>query len=118
MDAFAGGAFEFLAVLIILLVGVIIALYTREGSGMDHHPYRHPYGGAPAADLPCGDFGGSDRTSTTERDVALAWRRRRLAQDPAAVAAWVENARARRRQSRAVEDRAADPDLEVTSGLA
>jgi hypothetical protein len=101
MAAYAGGAFEFLVVLIILFAGVVIALYTRKGSGMNHHPYRHPYGGAPAADVPCADFSGSDRTSVTERDVAEAWRRRRRAQDPAAVAAWVERARMQRRQLRA-----------------
>lgn len=98
MVEFAGGSFVFLAVEIVLFAGVIVALFTRKGSGMNHHPYRHPYGGAPAADMPCVDYSGSDRTSVTERDVAQLWRRRRRAQDPAAIAAWVEEARARRRQ--------------------
>jgi len=88
----------FLVVLFILLVGVIIALYTRAGSGMNHHPYRHVWGGAPAADLPCEDYSGSDRTSVTERDVARLWRRQRRVEDPAAVAASVERARALRRK--------------------
>src|SRR4051812_6497166 len=32
-------------------LGRIIALYTRRGSGVDLHPYRHTYGGAPGAAL-------------------------------------------------------------------
>lgn len=56
----------FLAFMILMLVGVIIGLYTRRGSGIDQHPYRHVYGGAPGACLPC-DVAGSDRTSMTER---------------------------------------------------
>jgi hypothetical protein len=87
----------FLGVLIMSLIGVIIALYTRRGSGMDHHPYHHVYGGAPGANLPCEDYSGSDRTSVSERNVARAWRRRRLAQDPAAVDAQLTEARALRR---------------------
>src|ERR671914_946109 len=96
--ALSGGSLIFLGVLILFLVGVIIALYTRRGSGVDLHPYRHTYGGAPAAALPCNDYSGSDRTSVTERDVARSWRRRRLAQDPAAVAAQLAEARERRRR--------------------
>jgi hypothetical protein len=96
--ALAEGSLVFLAVLILFLVGVIIALYTRRGSGVDLHPYRHTYGGAPAAALPCDDYSGSDRTSVTERDVVRSWRRRRLDQSPASVAAQVAEARAQRRQ--------------------
>jgi hypothetical protein len=92
-----GGALIFLGVLLMLFVGVVIALFTQHGSGVDHHPYRHVYGGAPAADLPCEDFSGSDRTSVTERDVAQGWRRARDAQDPAMIAAWMTQARERRR---------------------
>src|SRR5215216_3612229 len=94
----AGGSLIFLGVLILFLVGVIIALYTRRGSGVDLHPYRHTYGGAPAAALPCDDYSGSDRTSVTERDVVRSWRRRRLDQDPASVVAQVMEARALRRR--------------------
>jgi hypothetical protein len=79
MAALAGGSMPFLAVLILFLVGVIIALYTRKGSGMDHHAYRHVYGGAPGAALPCDDFSGGDRTSWTERDVLMRWRAMRRA---------------------------------------
>jgi hypothetical protein len=92
-----GGSLIFLGVLILFLVGVIIALYTGRGSGVALHPYRHTYGGAPAASLPCNDYSGADRTSVTERDVARAWRRRRLAEDPDAVAARLAEARSRRR---------------------
>jgi hypothetical protein len=95
---FDGGSLVFLGVLILFLVGVIIALYTRRGSGVDLHPYRHIYGGAPASALPCNDYSGSDRTSVTERNVVRAWRRRRLAQDPDSIAAQLAEARARRRQ--------------------
>jgi hypothetical protein len=106
MAALTDATLIFLVVLFVLLVGVIIALYTRAGSGMNHHPYRHVWGGAPAADLPCEDYSGSDRTSVTERDVARLWRRRRRVQDPAMVAASVEQARARRRErSRAKTNR-------------
>jgi hypothetical protein len=96
--ALTEGSLVFLAVLILFFVGVIIALYTRRGSGVDLHPYRHTYGGAPAAALPCDDYSGSDRTSVTERDVVRSWRRRRLGQSPASVAAQIAEARALRRQ--------------------
>ncbi len=105
MIELAGGSLIFLVVEVVLFVGVVVALFTRGGSGMDHHPYRHIYGGAPAADLPCQDYSGSDRTSATERDVAQLWRRRRLAQDPAMVDAWIEQARARRREHQGGDQR-------------
>jgi hypothetical protein len=91
-----GGSLIFLAVLILFLIGVIIALYTRKGSGVALHPYRHTYGGAPGASLSSNDYSGADRTSVTERDVARAWRRRRLAEDPDVVAARLAEARSRR----------------------
>jgi hypothetical protein len=94
----AGGSLIVLGVLLILFIGVVVALFTQNGSGVNHHPYRHVYGGAPGADVPCEDFSGSDRTPSTERDVAQLWRRRRRAQDPAMVAAWIEQARRQRRQ--------------------
>jgi hypothetical protein len=73
--ALSGGAWIFLGVVILMLVGVIIGFYTRRGSGMDLHPYRHVHGGAPGADNPVHDSGGSDRTETLERDVAKKWRK-------------------------------------------
>lgn len=72
--ALSGGAIIFLAVVILFAIGAVIALYTRRGSGMDHHAYRHVHGGAPGADVPSDDYSGSDRTSVTEREVARRWR--------------------------------------------
>ena len=72
--ALSGGAWIFLGVVILTLVGVVIGFYTRRGSGMDLHPYRHVHGGAPGADNPVHDSGGSDRTASIERDVAKRWR--------------------------------------------
>jgi hypothetical protein len=72
--AVSGGAWIFLGVVIVMLVGVVIGFYTRRGSGMDLHPYRHVHGGAPGADNPVHDSGGSDRTASIERDVAKRWR--------------------------------------------
>jgi hypothetical protein len=72
---FTGGSFIFLAAILIFLAGAIVALYTSVGSGMSHHPYRHVYGGAPGADLPCEDCSGSDRTFWTEREVRQRWER-------------------------------------------
>lgn len=72
--ALAGGAWIFLGVVILMLVGVVIGFYTRRGSGVDLHPYRHVHGGAPGADTPTHDAGGSDRTANVEREVARRWR--------------------------------------------
>ena len=72
--ALAGGAWIFLGVVILMLIGLIIGFYTRRGSGVDLHPYRHVHGGAPGADTPVHDAGGSDRTAVVEREVARKWR--------------------------------------------
>jgi len=72
--ALSGGAWIFLGVVTLMLVGVIIGFYTRRGSGVDLHPYRHVHGGAPGADTPAHDAGGSDRMATLERGVAKRWR--------------------------------------------
>ena len=72
--ALSGGAWIFLGVVVLFLIGAIIAIYTRQGSGMDLHPYRHVHGGAPGADTPRHDYGGSDRTDAQEREVARRWR--------------------------------------------
>lgn len=72
--ALSGGAWIFLGVVILMLVGVIVGFYTVRGSGVDLHPYRHVHGGAPGADHPVHDAGGSDRTAATERDVVKNWR--------------------------------------------
>ena len=74
--AVAGGAWIFLGVVILMVVGVVIGFYTRRGSGIDLHPYRHVHGGAPGSDHPTHDAGGSDRTEVREREVAKRWRTR------------------------------------------
>jgi hypothetical protein len=45
-----GGAFIFLAFILIMLVALIHGLYTRTGSGINHHPYATRYGSTPGAD--------------------------------------------------------------------
>ena len=72
--AVAGGAWIFLGVVILMVVGVVIGFYTRRGSGVNLHPYRHVHGGAPGSDHPTTDAGGSDRTEAHEREVAKRWR--------------------------------------------
>ena len=105
MAALAGGSLTFLGVLILFLIGVVIALYTRRGSGMEHHPYQHVYAGAPGATTPCDDYSGSDRTLSAEREVSRAWRQRRDAEDPAVVEARIAEARERRRAASARKGR-------------
>ena len=73
--ALAGGTWIFLGVVIAFLIGAVIAIYTRRGSGVDQHPYQHVHGGAPGAGIPSEGYGGSDRTATRERDVVDKWRR-------------------------------------------
>src|SRR3954470_7201552 len=104
MAAFAGGSLPFLVFLILFLVGVVVALYTRKGSGVDHHPYRHVYGGAPAAALPCDDYSGSDRTFAIERDVARSWRNTRAAESLDSLEAGLAAARTLRRRQRPRRD--------------
>lgn len=97
MAALAGGALQFLVVLILLLVGLIIAMYTRKGLGIDHHPYGNYHGGSPGADLPSDDFSGADRTIFTEQVVRAAWRHAH-SDAQAASAAAVNRSRQERRQ--------------------
>jgi hypothetical protein len=94
--ALSGGWAVFLGVVIVFAIGAVIALYTRKGSGMDHHTYRHVHGGAPGADIPSHDYSGSDRTAAREREVVEEWRRRE--QPPKAPAP--ERARERERTQR------------------
>jgi hypothetical protein len=49
----------FLIVEILFLVGVVIGLYTRFGSGINERPYGKIYGGAPGARGP-GSLSGHD----------------------------------------------------------
>jgi hypothetical protein len=46
--ALAGGSFVFLAVILLLLVGLIYGFFTRSGSGIDSHP-TDSRGGSPGA---------------------------------------------------------------------
>ena len=39
----------FILVLIMLIAGIIYGLYTRRGSGIDHHTYGNRYSSAPGA---------------------------------------------------------------------
>jgi hypothetical protein len=45
----AGGAWIFLAFLIVMLFAVTMSLYSRRGSGINQRPYGNVYGGAPGA---------------------------------------------------------------------
>ena len=49
--ALAGGSWIFLGVVILFLVGNIVALYTRVGSGINQHAYGKIYGGTPGANI-------------------------------------------------------------------
>jgi hypothetical protein len=49
----------FLIVEVLFLVGVVVALYTRFGSGINERPYGKIYGGAPGARGPS-DLSGHD----------------------------------------------------------
>ena len=46
---FAGGAAIFAIFLVVYLLAVVYSLYTRAGSGINHHPYLHVHGSAPGA---------------------------------------------------------------------
>jgi hypothetical protein len=45
----AGGAFIFLAFVVLYTLAVTFSLYTRRGSGISQRPYGGRYGGAPGA---------------------------------------------------------------------
>jgi hypothetical protein len=46
-----GGSFEFLAAVIVILIGVVYTVYSQSvfGSGIDHHPFRRSNTDAPGA---------------------------------------------------------------------
>jgi hypothetical protein len=44
-----GGAWIFLAFIIIFGFSLVFGLYTRLGSGINHHPYAKRYSDAPGA---------------------------------------------------------------------
>jgi hypothetical protein len=57
----AGGVLIFMVFAIVFLLALVYALYTRTGSGIGQHPYRHVYGGAPAAARESRMTGSADR---------------------------------------------------------
>jgi len=48
----AGGAWIFLAVILIWTVSIIYSLYTRGGSGINQRPHANAYTSAPGARIP------------------------------------------------------------------
>ena len=48
----AGGAWIFLAVILIWTVSIIYGLYTRTGSGINQRPHANAYTNAPGARIP------------------------------------------------------------------
>ena len=64
----AGGAIVFLAFAVVFLFAVMHGLYSRTGSAIGQHPYRHVHGGAPAAARE------SRMTGSQDREV-LTWSR-------------------------------------------
>jgi hypothetical protein len=57
----AGGAWAFLAFVVVALLAAIYGLYTRSGSAINSHPYGDPYGDAPGARIP--STYGNDRSA-------------------------------------------------------
>jgi hypothetical protein len=51
---------EIVIVCLVMLVGVIYGYYTTDGSGIEEHPYRKVYGGAPGAFGPASASGRDD----------------------------------------------------------
>ena len=58
--ALAGGAWIFLAFLVVAFFGVVYGYYTVKGSGITPRAYGKSYGGAPGAKVG-GDASGRDR---------------------------------------------------------
>jgi hypothetical protein len=48
----AGGAWIFLAFILIWTASIIYGLYTRRGSGINQRPYANVYSSAPGAKIP------------------------------------------------------------------
>jgi hypothetical protein len=59
--ALAGGNVPFMIAVILFLVGVVIALYTSWGSGINQRPYGKIYSGAPGAIGPSSLSGRDER---------------------------------------------------------
>lgn len=50
--ALSGGAAIFGAFIVFYFFVTVYSMYTRRGSGINHHPYRDYHGGAPGASRP------------------------------------------------------------------
>jgi len=48
----AGGAWIFLAVIVVFAISAIYGLYTRRGSGINQRSYSRAYNSAPGAKIP------------------------------------------------------------------
>jgi hypothetical protein len=59
--ALAGGAWIFLAFLVVAFLGIVIGFFTVDGSGITPRSYGKVYGGAPGAKHG-GDASGRDHT--------------------------------------------------------
>lgn len=55
-----GGAWIFLAFIILYFFALVYGLYTRTGSGINNHPYGRRYGDAPGADTDRRRMSGKD----------------------------------------------------------
>jgi len=65
--ALAGGSWIFLGVVLLFLVGNVIALYTRTGSGINEHAYGKVYSGAPGAAIDTSTSGHDGREHNWSR---------------------------------------------------
>lgn len=61
----AGGAAIFALFIVIYFAAVVYSLYTRRGSGINHHPYGQAFGDTPGASLPS--------TMEHDRTAASLW---------------------------------------------
>ena len=59
----------FADVVFLIVIGMLVLaaaqLYSRRGSGISSHPYRHVHAGAPGADRPSRMSGSADRDVTS-----------------------------------------------------
>ena len=65
--ALAGGSGIFAVVLVVMFVGVVWTLFTRDGSAITERPYFNQYGGAPGA-TGAGSTSGHDARAPMRRE--------------------------------------------------
>ena len=68
----AGGAWIFLAFLVVMFFAIVWSYFTVKGSGISETPYGKIYGGAPGAN---GRASASGRDVRTERVTVRDWSR-------------------------------------------